>query len=104
MSLPVVGLPESELEAATFDRVPFFREGFADRRYRPDGSLVPRTEPDAFVDDPAEAVAQVERLVRDKGVRTVCVHGDNPAAVALARRIRQSLEAKGIAVKPFRRA
>jgi len=101
MGLPVVGLPESELEAATFDRLPFFREGFADRRYRPDGSLVPRTEPDAFVDDPEEAVSQVERLVRDKGIRTVCVHGDNPDAVAFTRAVRNALVARGFTLKAF---
>lgn len=99
--LPVVGLPGSELEAACRDRVPFFAEGFADRRYRPDGSLVPRTEPDAFVHDPGEAVKQVEWLIRDKGVRTVCVHGDNPEAVAFARAVREALLARGFALKPF---
>jgi UPF0271 protein len=101
LRLPVVGLPESELEAATFDRVPFFREGFADRRYRPDGSLVPRTEPDAFVTDPEEAVTQVERLIRDKGVRTVCVHGDNPDAVRFTRAVRDAILARGFTLKAF---
>jgi UPF0271 protein len=60
----------------------------------------------------ARVVAMVEeqaipttsgRKIKAK-IETVCVHGDNPAAVAVARRIRQSLEAKGIAVKPFRTA
>src|SRR5438067_5765131 len=60
--LPVVGLPGSRLEAACRGRVPFVPEGFADRRYRPDGSLVPRPEPGAFVDSPDEAVKQVEWL------------------------------------------
>ena len=81
--------------------VPFIPEGFADRRYRPDGSLVPRTEPDAFVHDPDEAVKQVEWLIREKGVRTVCVHGDNPEAVAFARAVREALLARGFALKPF---
>jgi UPF0271 protein len=99
--LPVVGLPGSQLEAACRDRVPFFPEGFADRRYRPDGSLVPRTEPDAFVHDPDEAVKQVEWLIREKGVRTVCVHGDNPEAVAFAKAVREALLARGFTLKPF---
>jgi UPF0271 protein len=100
-SLPVLGLPNSELAEACTDRVPFVPEGFADRRYRPDGSLVPRTEPDAFVHDPDEAVKQVEWLVRDKGVRTICVHGDNPQAVAFTKAVRESLLDRGCALKAF---
>ncbi|HKB03942.1 MAG TPA: 5-oxoprolinase subunit PxpA, partial [Gemmataceae bacterium] len=68
--LPVVGLPGSRLEIRATDRVPFFAEGFADRHYRADGSLVPRDQPGAFVDDPGEAVEQVRRLIADHGVRT----------------------------------
>ena len=100
--LPVVGLPGSHLRSRAAERVvPFVAEGFADRRYRPDGSLVPRTEPDAFVHDPDEAVKQVEWLIREKGVRTVCVHGDNPEAVAFARAVREALLARGFTLKPF---
>jgi UPF0271 protein len=101
LRLPVVGLPGSQLEAACRDRVPFVAEGFADRRYRPDGSLVPRSEPDAFVHDPDEAVKQVEWLIREAGVRTICVHGDNPEAVAFAGAVREALLARGFALKPF---
>ncbi|HET6572042.1 MAG TPA: 5-oxoprolinase subunit PxpA [Fimbriiglobus sp.] len=101
-NLPVVGLPGSYLEELCRSRGhPFIPEGFADRRYRPDGSLVPRTEPDAFVHDPDEAVKQVEWLIREKGVRTVCVHGDNPEAVAFARAVREALLARGFELKPF---
>jgi len=99
--LPVVGLPGSKIEAACRDRVPFVPEGFADRRYRPDGTLVPRSEPDAFVDDPAEAATQVERLVRERGVRTICVHGDNPDAVAFTRAVREALLERGFTLKYF---
>ncbi len=99
--LPVVGQPGSALEAEARGVVPFVPEGFADRRYRPDGSLVPRSEPDAFVHDPAEAVAQVERLVREAGVRTVCVHGDNPDALAFTRAVRAGLVARGFELKAF---
>ncbi len=101
LRLPVVGLPGSQLEAACHDRIPFVAEGFADRRYRPDGSLVPRTEPDAFVHDPDDAVKQVEWLIREKGVRTVCVHGDNPAAVAFTRAVRDALLTRGFELKAF---
>lgn len=101
VSLPVIGLPGSWLEAEATDRVSFIAEGFADRRYRLDGSLVPRTEPDAFVHDPAEAVRQVEWLIAEKGVRTICVHGDNPDAVAFTRAVRESLLGLGFTLKPF---
>jgi UPF0271 protein len=99
--LPVLGLPDSALEAACRDRLPFVAEGFADRRYRPDGSLVPRTEPDAFVHDPDEAVKQVERLIEAKGVRTICVHGDYPQAVAFTKAVREALLARCFTLKPF---
>ncbi|QDU18416.1 5-oxoprolinase subunit PxpA [Urbifossiella limnaea] len=100
--LPVVGLPGSEVERmCALLNVPFVAEGFADRHYRPDGSLVPRTEADAFVHDPAEAVAQIERLVRERGVRTVCVHGDNPEAVAFTTAVRAGLLARGFELRAF---
>jgi UPF0271 protein len=99
--LPVVGLPGSHLEAACRDRVPFVPEGFADRRYNPDGSLVARTESDAFVDNPEEAVKQVEWLVRDRGVKTICVHGDNPDAVAFTKAVRAALIGRGFTLKYF---
>jgi UPF0271 protein len=99
--LPVLGLPNSQLAAACVDHVPFVAEGFADRRYRPDGSLVPRTEPDAFVRDPDEAVKQAEWLVHEKGVRTICVHGDNPQAVAFTKAVRTALLARGFTLKAF---
>jgi UPF0271 protein len=101
LRLPVVGLPGSELETTCRNRVPFIAEGFADRRYMPDGSLVSRTEPDAFVHDPDEAVKQVEWLIRERGVRTICVHGDNPQAVAFTKAVRDALLARGFTLKAF---
>ena len=99
--LALVGLPGSRLEALSKGRCPFVAEGFADRRYQPDGSLVPRSRPDAFVDDPAEAVRQAEWLLREKGVRTLCVHGDNPEALAFVRELRTALTRLGFVLKPF---
>lgn len=99
--LPLLGLPGSRLQALSAGRCPFVAEGFADRRYLPDGSLVPRSRPDAFVDDPAEAVRQVEWLLRDQGVQTLCVHGDNPKALAFVRALRQALTRQGIAIQAF---
>jgi UPF0271 protein len=99
--LPVMALPGSRLQALCSGRLPFIAEGFADRRYRPDGSLVPRGQPDAFVEDPAEAVRQVAWLLRDKGVRTICVHGDNPRALAFVRELRDALTRQGITLRSF---
>jgi 5-oxoprolinase (ATP-hydrolysing) subunit A len=99
--LDLMALPESRLEALSAGRCPFVREGFADRRYLPDGSLVSRSRPDAFVMDPAEAVRQAEWLLRDKGVRTLCVHGDNPEAVAFVRALRDALARRGITICGF---
>ena len=99
--LSVLGLPGSALEQACAGKVPFVAEGFADRRYRPDGSLLPRTEPDAFVHDPAEAVEQVERLIRERGVRSICIHGDNPEAVSFANAVRAGLLQRGVTLKAF---
>jgi UPF0271 protein len=102
--LPLLGLPDSRLQALSVDRCPFVAEGFADRRYLPDGSLVPRGQPDACIQDPAEAVQQVQWLIRDRGVQTLCVHGDNPRALVFVRELRASLERQGIAIRPFRLA
>jgi UPF0271 protein len=99
--LRLMGLPGSRLEALCAGRCPFVAEGFADRRYQPDGSLVPRSRPDAFVEDPAEAVRQVEWLLRDKGVRTLCVHGDNPRALAFVRELRAALLRQGLVITRF---
>jgi UPF0271 protein len=99
--LAVMGLRGSRLEAASAGRCPFVAEGFADRRYQPDGSLVPRSRPDAFVTDPAEAVRQAERLVRERGVRTLCVHGDNAEALAFVPALREALTRQGITIRAF---
>src|SRR5260370_6335557 len=56
--LALMALPGSRLEALSAGRCEFVAEGFADRRYLPDGSLVPRSPPDAFVAEPQEAVRQ----------------------------------------------
>jgi UPF0271 protein len=99
--LEVMALPGSRLQALCAGRCPFVAEGFADRRYLPDGSLVPRGRPDAFVHDADEAVRQAEWLLRERGVRTLCVHGDNPQALAFVRRLRQALTECGVAIRKF---
>ena len=92
---------DSRLQVLSAGRCHFVAEGFADRRYLPDGALVDRTRPDAFVDDLAEAVRQVEWLVSVKGVRTVCVHGDNPHALMFVRELRAALLRQGITLQAF---
>jgi UPF0271 protein len=99
--LPLLGLPGSRLEGLSQGRCRFIAEGFADRRYLPDGSLVPRSRPDAFIESPIEAVRQVEWLVAEKGVRTICVHGDNPEALTFVKELRAALTQKGIELRTF---
>ncbi|SMC52489.1 LamB/YcsF family protein [Sporomusa malonica] len=86
-------------------------EVFADRTYQPDGSLTPRSQPDALIAGHEKAVAQVVRMVREGKVTsqqgtdiaiqadTVCIHGDGPEALAFARHIREVLERAGICVQ-----
>ena len=88
-------------------------EVFADRTYQRDGSLTPRSQPDALIHDEEVAVAQVLRMVREGAVRatdgtdvairadTVCVHGDGAHAVAFARRLNAELRRAGIEIKAF---
>jgi UPF0271 protein len=100
MGLALVGLPESRLEALCTGPA-FIREGFADRRYQPDGSLVPRSQSDAFIEDSDDAVRQARWLIRERGVRTLCVHGDNPQAVAFVKALRDALFEAGFTIRAF---
>lgn len=90
----VVGPPEGELRrAAESAGLPFAREGFADRAIRSDGSLVPRGEPGAVITEVEVARAQASRLARSGAFDTLCVHGDSPGALAIARAVRGELDA-----------
>jgi UPF0271 protein len=112
--LVFLGLPGSRLEeAARLLGLRFAAEAFADRTYLDDGSLTPRSRPDAFVHDAGEAAARVLRMLREGGVAsvngrwvalradTVCVHGDNPEAVAFARTLRERLSTEGVELGPL---
>ena len=99
--LPLLGLPGSRLQVLSMGRVPFIAEGFADRRYRPDGSLVPRILPGAYVADPEEALHQAERLLEEGKIRTLCVHGDNPRALDFVRALREGLRLRGHVIRAF---
>ncbi len=115
-ALPVLCQPGSVLAVRAAEvGLTVVGEGFADRGYLPDGRLVPRSRPDALVHDPDEVVARVVRMAVDRArvarprvdgtitpcpVRSVCVHGDTPGAVRLARAIRAGLAAH-LTVQPF---
>ncbi len=111
--LPVLCQPGSVLAARAVEAgLTVIGEGFADRGYLPDGRLVPRSRPDAIVHDPDEVVARVVRMAVDGEVvavdgtvtpgpvQSVCVHGDTPGAVGLARAVRAGL-AEHLTVQPF---
>ena len=78
-------------EAAEQCDLRYLREGFADRAMRPDGTLVPRNEPNALISDPAAAGAQARALAGT--VDTICVHADTPGALAIARAVREAVDA-----------
>lgn len=110
-AVPVLGLEGQIARAAARVGVPFRHEAFLDRGYLPDGALVPRDRPGALLHDPAEIAARAVRLVRHGVVAAVdgtlvatdavslCLHGDTPAAVGLARAVRAALDAEQIAVR-----
>lgn len=112
--LAVLGLPGSALlRAAERAGLRAVHEFFADRGYTPEGTLVPRSQPGALLHDPDEVAARVLRAARD-GVLTavdgtelavaagsVCVHGDSPGAVAMARAVRAVLADAGLEPRPF---
>ncbi len=97
--LPLMGLPGSALEQACRGTVPFIAEGFADRRYQPDGTLVPRSEPGSLIESVDEAVSQVRDLLSRGKIRSVCVHGDHPRAIEFVRQLRATLTALGIELR-----
>jgi UPF0271 protein len=99
--LPILGLPGSFVERMAGElKIPFIAEGFADRRYDADGRLVPRTEPNAMLHDPSEIRRQILSLV-DRGLRTICIHGDDPRSVDLADLVLDALKGAGIAIRSF---
>lgn len=88
-------LPNSALAAAGRAAGMAVRaEGFADRRYRADGSLVPRGEPGAVISNIEEAVAQALELARSGRVDTLCVHGDGAHSLAMLRAIHAAFSAE----------
>ncbi|MGH3457972.1 5-oxoprolinase subunit PxpA [Aeromicrobium sp.] len=98
-ALPLVGLPKAaSLRLARAAGVPVILEGFADRGYTDEGTLIPRSEPGALLDDPGDAAVQALRLLHE-GVASICVHSDSPRALDLVRAVRVALEYAGAEVR-----
>ncbi|MFF1422456.1 LamB/YcsF family protein [Streptomyces sp. NPDC058220] len=112
--LPLLGLPGSTLhEMAEKAGLPVVTEAFADRAYTAEGTLVPRGQEGAVITDASAVVERSVSMARfgvvtsrcgqSVGVRarSLCLHGDTPGAVDLARRVRSQLEAAGVRVEAF---
>lgn len=111
-SLILFGLSQSAMidEAVRLD-LKVANEVFADRTYQPDGSLTPRTGPNALIIDEQEALAQAITLAKENKVKsvsgeeiplkadTICLHGDGPYAVEFARLIYAQMKEAGVTVK-----
>ena len=113
-SMAVLGAPGSPLLAvADALGMEAVAEGFADRAYRADGTLVPRGEAGAVVTDPSAVSARAVAIATERKVtavdgtlleveaRSICIHGDTPGAVELARAVRVALEAAAIGIHSF---
>ena len=113
-SLVLLGLPGSQLlQAGERAGLRTASEVFADRAYRADGTLVPRTQAGAVIQDEEVVVQRVVAMVRERAVvaedgsrvtlrvDTICIHGDTPGAAQLAARVRAALEAAGMEVAPL---
>jgi 5-oxoprolinase (ATP-hydrolysing) subunit A len=113
-SLPILGLPGSELlgQAVEADLV-VVAEAFADRGYTPEGTLLSRREPGAVLHDPDTIAERVVRMatrgevvavdgtVLSVSARSVCLHGDTPGAVTIARAVRAALERADVSLRSF---
>jgi UPF0271 protein len=113
-TLPVLGLPGSAwLRLAEEAGLTVVHEAFADRAYTPEGTLVSRRLPGAVLHDPAEiarrcvAMAAGDPIQDVDGGRltvrpgSICVHGDTPGAVEIARQVREALTTAGVPLAPF---
>lgn len=112
--LALLAISGTRLEEAALARgLPVHSEIFADRGYLANGQLVPRNQPGAMIHDPEEAAARLTAFL-ESGLmpvvdgapiplraQSICVHGDSAGAVAMARCVRDRLEAAGFAVRPF---
>ena len=112
-SLIVVAYGGALLDEARRVGVPVAVEGYADRAYNPDGTLVARSVEGSVIHDPEEVARRAVSIARDGGIRardsswlalevdTLCVHGDTPGAARSAEAMRRALERAGISVAPL---
>jgi 5-oxoprolinase (ATP-hydrolysing) subunit A len=112
-NLLLYGLSGSLLISTALDMgLPTASEVFADRTYRNDGSLTPRSEANALIEEDAVAIAQVLQMVQEGIVHTttgnkvaitaetICIHSDGAHALAFAQQIHHTLKQHGIEIKP----
>jgi UPF0271 protein len=112
--LPLLTLPGSAaMRAAAEAGIEAVGEGFADRAYTPEGRLVSRRQPGAVLHDPDQVAARAVRMATEGRVetadggevaveiRSLCVHGDTPGAVALAKAVRAALDRAGVRLEAF---
>jgi len=109
--IPLLGQAGEITRAAAVVGLPFFGEAFLDRAYLREGALVPRAHPGALLDDAAAVAARAVRLATEGVVaavdgtlihvdaRSLCLHGDSPGAVTMARAVRTALDAAGVRVR-----
>jgi UPF0271 protein len=113
-TLPVLGLPGSVwLRLAEEAGLTAVHEAFADRAYTPEGTLVSRREAGSVLHDADEIAARCTAMATGQPIRdssggsllvdptSICVHGDTPGAVDIARRVRGALEGAGVTLRPF---
>ena len=113
-NLYFVVLPNTALErAGEAAGLPLISEVFADRAYGDDAQLMARSKPGSVLHDAPQIAERVVRMVQDGAITaasgkvikvkidTVCIHGDTPGAVEIARHVRGELERNGITVAPF---
>ena len=112
--LAILAISGTELEhAARAANITVFAEIFADRGYTPQGRLVPRSKPGAMIHDPDAAIARLLSFLETSlmptvggdpiplAAQSICVHGDSPGAVEMARQIRSRLGAAGVTIAAF---
>lgn len=110
-ALPLLGMPGHGESAAAAHGLRFVREAFLDRAYEPSGALVSRARPGAVLTDPAVVaeravvlatrgtVDAIDGTTIETGAVSLCVHGDSPGAVTMARAVRAALDAAGVQVR-----